>query len=49
MPIKKQKYLKKENQIFDIKCFIQVKLIENDEKSKSAITFIEALCITWSN
>ena len=47
MPIKKAKVSeKKKTKTFDMKRFIQVKLIENDEKSKSAITFIEALCIT---
>ena len=45
MPIKKAK-LSEEKKTFDMKCFIQVKLIENDEKSKSASTFIQALCIT---
>jgi hypothetical protein len=46
MPIKKQKYLKKKKtKTFNMKCFIQVDLVENDEKSKSARTFIQALII----
>ena len=48
MPIKKKYLKKKQIKTFDMKGFIQVKLIENDEKSKSESTFIQALCITWS-
>jgi len=36
---------KKKTKTFNIKCFIQVDLVENDEKSKSARTFIQALII----
>ena len=47
MPIQKQKYLKKRKpkHLNEMKCFIQVDLVENDEKSKSARTFIQALII----
>ena len=47
MPIKKAKVSeKKKTKIFDMKSYIPVKLIENGEKSKSASTLIQALCIT---
>jgi len=36
---------KKKTKTFNMKCFIQVDLVENDEKSKSARTFIQALII----
>ena len=31
-----------------MQCIVQVDLVENDEKSKSARTFIQALIINWS-
>ena len=36
---------KKKTKTYNMKCFIQVDLVENDEKSKSARTFIQALII----
>jgi hypothetical protein len=36
---------KKKTKKIDMKCLIQVELVENDEKSKSARTFIQALII----
>tara|TARA_A100001015_G_C14724187_1_gene607157 strand:- start:34 stop:216 length:183 start_codon:yes stop_codon:yes gene_type:complete len=36
---------KKKTKTFNMKCFIQVDLVENDEKSKSARTYIQALII----
>ena len=45
MSIKKAKVSeKKKTKTFDMKCFIPANLFENDEKSKSACTFIRALC-----
>ena len=47
MPKKKTKISeKKKTKTFNMKCFIQVDLVENDEKSKSDSTFIQALRIT---
>ena len=46
MPIKKTKISeKRKTKTFNMKCFIQIDLVENDEKSKSARTFIQALII----